>query len=147
MCTETLKFKISRLEEAFKNAPTQEERYALLIQMGKDLPPLPASFRTPENLVPGCQSLLYLKTTFEDGKLYFHPASDALISAGLAALLSNVYSGETPETILRHSPDFLNHLGIHASLSPNRSNGLSQIHLKMKQAALKFLLLSPKILT
>lgn len=117
---------------------TTEERYQQIIRLGRELPPLSPDKRTPENLVKGCQSATYLYSRLEDGKVYFEGTSDALISAGLAALLIKVYSGETPETILKCPPDFLEELGISASLTPNRASGLYSMHLRMKQDALKY---------
>jgi len=118
---------------------SREERYHLLMEMGQRLPPFPESCKTPDRIVQGCQSTLYLHAFLSEGKLFFEAYSDALISAGLAALLIAVYSGETPETILTCPPTFLSELGIAASLSPNRSNGLAELHLRMKQEALQAL--------
>lgn len=133
--------KVDGIKKSFGTLLSPEEKYHALIEMGSRLPPFPAHFKTPQNLVQGCQSSLYLHSYFDDDRLIFLVASDSFISAGLAALLVAVYSGETPETILKNPPDFLSTLGIHASLSPNRSNGLSHIHLRMKQEAVKSLLL------
>ena len=76
---------------------------------------------------------MYLYTNSSEGKIVFQGSSDALISQGLAALLIRIYSGESPETILKCPPNFLEELGIPASLSPNRANGLYSLHLRMKQ--------------
>ena len=83
---------------------------------------------------------MHLLTSKEEGKLYFQAESDALISKGLAALLIAVYSGESPEAILKCPPSYLEEIGITASLTPNRANGLYSIHLRMKQEALKALI-------
>lgn len=131
--------KCNEIKEKFANQSI-EMRYATLIELGKTLSPLPKELQTTDNLVPGCQSILYLHTSFENGKCFFQATSDALISKGLAALLIAAYSGESPETILKFPPNFIGEIGIGASLSPNRSNGLAQIHLKMKRDALKFFL-------
>ena len=93
----------------------------------------------PENVVPGCQSVMYLRSYMEGGAVFFEAESEALISSGLAALLVCVYSGELPEAILKCPPDYLEELGIRTSLTPNRTNGLYHIHLRMRQDALKFL--------
>ncbi len=98
------------------------------------------ALKIPQNIVPGCQSVMYLHSRLEEGRVYFTVGSDALISAGLAALLVNVYNGESPETILKCPPDYIKELNIGASLTPGRANGLHNIHLRMKQDALKFLL-------
>lgn len=85
---------------------------------------------------------MYLHSFLRDGKVFFEGESDALISSGLAAILIRTYNGESPETILKCPPDFLEDLGISASLTPNRANGLYSIHLRMKQDALKWLMRS-----
>ena len=87
----------------------------------------------------GCQSTTYLVSHLNDDKMSFYVWSEALISAGLAALLASVYNGESPEAVLKCPPDFLTDLGISASLTPNRANGLYNLHLRMKQDALRFL--------
>ena len=124
----------------FSACLSAEDKYQKIIELGRQLAPLQAVYKTPENLVRGCQSNLYLHASWMDGKVAFTAAADALISAGLAALLVKVYGGESPEVILKCPPAYLDELGIGASLTPNRANGLYSIHLRMKQEALKFLL-------
>lgn len=132
--------KIDLLKKKITPISSSEQKYHLLIEMGKELSPFKNEYKTEENRVHGCQSKLYLYSYELKGKIFFEASADALISAGLAALLISIYSGETAETILQRAPDFLQTLGIQASLSLNRSNGLAYIHLKMKQDALKFIL-------
>ena len=124
----------------FGTCATAEEKDQKIIELGRQLPALPANYKTPENLVRGCQSNLYLHASRKEGKVFFDAAADALISAGLAAILIMVYSDEPPEVILKCPPTYLDELGIGASLTPSRANGLYSIHLRMKQEALKFLL-------
>jgi len=132
--------KSAEIKHFFQSCRTDDDRYSALINLGRKLLALPPEYRTDDRLVPGCQSRLYLYSRFSNGLVHFEAAADALISAGLAALLIQAYSGESPETILKEPPRFLDELGLYASLSPNRSNGLASIHLRMKQDALKFLL-------
>lgn len=139
--TESFNENLSRIKQIFSPLDA-EGKYCALIDLGRKLAPYPDALKTPDRILKGCQSTLYLSTRFEGGKLHFSASCDALISAGLAALLILAYSGETPETILKCPPTFLSELGIAENLSPNRSNGLSQIHLRMKQEALKNLLQS-----
>lgn len=131
-----MKEKIAKVVSWFADCDTPYER---IIELGRQIPPLPPADCTAENIVAGCQSTLYLKTTHVDGKLFFETQSDALISAGLALLLTAVLSGETPETILTFEPTYLTNLNIPTSLSPSRANGLSSLHLRMKQEALNSL--------
>jgi cysteine desulfuration protein SufE len=136
--SETFEKKCIEIKKKFEPL-SPEKRYQLLMDMGKGLKPYLDVYKTPKNLVSGCQSILYLRSFQEDGKIFFEAQADALISAGLAALLVFLYSGETVETILKNSPVFIEELGIGASLSMNRSNGLSNILLKIKQESLSYL--------
>ena len=115
----------------------REELYQALMKL--ELPPFDESWKTEENLVSGCQSILYLHSEIKDGKIYFYAASDALISRGLAALLVDFYSGKSPEDVLKVAPTFIAELKIPEALSPSRANGLASLYLKMKQQALAHL--------
>ncbi len=125
--------------QKLKNLPS-EQVYQQIMLFGKQLPPFDPEWKKEENLVPGCQSIMYLHASLKEGRLYFAAHSEALISAGLAAILISVYDGETPETILKAEPTFLEELNIPGSLTPGRANGLASLWLKMKQAALKALI-------
>lgn len=138
MGIESCLIKQEEIKRLFAACPSLEEKYEQIIAMGKKNPPVPADYKVPENLVAGCQSQMYLKTILENGVLRFYAESDALISSGLAAILISVYNEEPPEVVLKCPPTYLEELGVQASLTPNRSNGLYSIHLKMKQDALKY---------
>jgi cysteine desulfuration protein SufE len=103
------------------------------------LSPISPVARNEKNLVQGCQSILYLETDFKEGLIYFNADSEALISKGLAALLIEVYSGQTPEALFKEPPLFLKEIGLHQALSPARSNGLNSLYRKMQEEALKVL--------
>ena len=137
---ETCLNKQKALKEIFANCLTTEAKYTKIIDLGQKLPQLTPSHHLPENLVEGCQSVMYLVTTSENGVMSFKVYSEALISRGLAALLIFIYEGESPETLLKCPPDALSELGIQQTLTPGRSNGLFNLYLKMKQQTLNFLL-------
>jgi len=86
-------------------------------------------------LIEGCLSQLWIFPEFKEGKCYFHTDSDAAITKGTAALLCELYSGETPEDVLSLEPDFLADVGITQHLSPNRRNGLTNVRKKIKAYA------------
>lgn len=135
--------KISFIKHSFSTCLTPESRYQKIMEWGKELKDFDAKWKTPENLVSGCQSLMYLHATGTEKSLIFKASSDALISAGLAALLIYAYSGESAEIILRVPPTFLEELGIPQTLTPSRANGLAALYQKMKQLALQTLLKRP----
>lgn len=130
--------KVNFLKKEFLSLSTPEKKYQKLMELGRTLAPYPEEEKTAAHLVKGCQSQLYLYATLQEGKVYFKASSDALISAGLAALLISVYSGLSPIEILKCPPTFIQELGLSTTLSLSRSNGLAHIHLKMKQEALRF---------
>lgn len=125
------------VKRIFQTCTSADERYRKLMELGRTLPPFQEAWKTPDKIVEGCQSIVYLHSEFKEGKIFFYASAEALISAGLAALLIMVYSGESPETVLKCPPTFIEELGLHTSLSPGRSNGLLSMHLRMKQEALQ----------
>jgi len=130
---------ISEIKKKFAAYHLPEEKYSALIELGRSLPHFEEQYKTADRIVQGCQSKLYLRSYLRDGKIFFEVSSDALISAGLAALLILAYNGEPPETVLKCPPLFMAEIGVAESLSLNRSNGLAYIHLRMKQEAVRWL--------
>lgn len=121
------------IKKKFDSLLSWEEKYKLLIEMGKALPPMEASLQIEDNKVKGCQSQVWLAVQANgDGSLHFKADSDALVVKGLVALLLEVYQDLKPEEILKTPPSFLKDLGLESHLSPSRANGLQsmlkQIH-------------------
>ncbi|CDZ80295.1 putative SufE-like protein YgdK [Candidatus Rubidus massiliensis] len=142
MNSKTFDEKQKKMVELFSACKSDDEKYQLIIQLGKKLPKLSDELKKTEYKVKGCQSTVYLYSFIENKKMHFCAESDSLMSAGLAALLINVYDNETPEVVLKNPPKYIDDLGLAANLTPNRANGLYSIHLKMKQDALDFYILS-----
>lgn len=117
-----------------------ESKYEKIIEIGRTQCHLQPKDKNEENLVRGCQSRMYLLSHYVNGRIYFESETDAIISAGLAILLIRVYSGESPETILKCPPTYLEEMQIPQTLTPGRANGLASIYLRMKQDALRYLL-------
>jgi len=111
------------------------DRYQFIIEMGRNLPPLPDEWVNDAHRVPGCQAQVWMEPTLRGGKLYFAGASDAVIVTGLIALLLRVYSGRTPAEILGTSPAFLTDLGLIQALSTNRGNGIAAMARKLQEVA------------
>ncbi len=133
--------KQEEMKKLFLGCLSVESKYQKIIDLGKEQRPLPAEHKREENLVAGCQSRMYLHSFMESGKLFFECESDAIISAGLAALLIRVYSGEPPQVILKCPPKYIEELGIPQTLTPGRANGLASLYIRMKKEALRYFLL------
>ncbi len=114
------------------------DRYQYLIDLGSDQAPLPACYKTEQNLIEGCQSRVWLQADEVDGKVVFQAESDALIVKGIITLLIRVLSGHTPEEILDAELYFIERIGLKEHLSPTRSNGLLSMVKQMRLYALAF---------
>lgn len=114
------------------------DKYALLIEIGNELQPLDAKYKTNNNLIEGCQSRVWLQADFIDEKVIYQGESDAVIVKGLVSLLIKVLSNHTPEEILSSDLYFIDKIGLKEHLSPTRSNGLVSMLKQMKLYALAF---------
>jgi cysteine desulfuration protein SufE len=111
------------------------ERLTYVIDRAKDNPGLDEEYKIETFLIKGCVSQLWVFPSFLDGKCHFQADSEASITKGTATLLCDLYSGESPEDIVRLEPDFLSEVGITQHLSPNRRNGLTGVREKIKAYA------------
>ena len=100
------------------------DRYAMLIETGKECPIIDEQYRNDQYLINGCQSRVWLHAELKDGKVYYTADSDAVITKGIINLLIKVFSGQTPKDILSADLSFLDEIGLKEHLSPTRSNGL-----------------------
>lgn len=117
--------RIQLLTQQFNSMEDWESRYQHIINLGKQLPAMPAEGMVDENKVAGCQSQVWLLPCVGNGGvLHFKADSDALIVKGLISLLLFVYQDLTPSEILQVPSHFLKELGLEQHLSPSRSNGL-----------------------
>ena len=110
-------------------------KYEYIIELGKQLPIIDAEHKTEEFKIKGCQSQVWLTAEMKDGKLHYKADSDAVITKGIIALLIRVLSGHRPEEILNADLSFVDKIGMHEHLSPNRSNGLTAMINYMKNYA------------
>ncbi len=101
------------------------DKYAYIIELGKELPPMDENLKTTENKVSGCQSQVWIHATMNGDKIQFDADSDAFITKGLVALLWRVFNDRTPEEIIGAKLDFVDKIGLSEHLSMNRANGLN----------------------
>jgi cysteine desulfuration protein SufE len=119
---------IDELVDEFDFLGDWESKCEYLIDLGLDLPPLPAEARTEEHRVHGCQSNVWLVANVREGRpptIEILADSDAMIVRGLIAVLLTLYSGRTPQEILATDPqEVFTRLGLDRHLSTARKNGL-----------------------
>ncbi len=118
---------IDDLVDNFEFLDNWEDRYRLLIDMGRELPEFPDDERTEDNRVEGCTSNVWLIHGVEPGspsRLTFRADSDAFIVKGLIAIILAAYSGRTPEEIRNTDiAGLFSRLGLEQHLTPSRRNG------------------------
>lgn len=115
------------------------DRYAMIIDTGNALPPIDESLKTPDRLIEGCQSRVWLDAQPDaEGRIHFTADSDAIIVKGIIAMLVKVLNGHTPDEILDADLHFIADIGLAENLSPTRSNGLLAMLKQMKAYALAY---------
>lgn len=113
-----------------------EQKYQYIIDLGKVLPRLDDSQKTPERLVKGCQSSVWLVAAMDGGKIHFEVDSDAVIVHGLLALVMAAYNDKTPVEITAFDIDgYFEALDLERHITPTRGNGLRAIVGKIQQLA------------
>lgn len=113
-----------------------EDRYKYIIDLGKELPPMPESFRTDENIVRGCQSQVWLVHQLRDNRLYFEADSDAFIVKGLLGVVLAAYNGKTADEIKAFDIEaYFTSLDLMQHLSSTRGNGLKAMVKRIQDTA------------
>lgn len=116
--------------------PEWLDRYNYIIELSDELSLMPDELKTPENLISGCQSRVWITAQKnEDGTMHFSGASDAIIVSGLLSLLFAAVEGMTPEQIEAESFSYLDELSLNENLSTTRSNGVASMKLRIKTLA------------
>ncbi len=115
------------------------DRYAQIIDLGNELPAIDEKLKTPEHLIEGCQSRVWLDATMDDnGHVHYVADSDAIIVKGIISMLISVLNDQTPDDILASDLHFIDAIGLGEHLSPTRANGLLAMVKQMRLYALAF---------
>lgn len=114
------------------------DKYSYIIEMGNALPPIDERHKTPDNIIEGCQSRVWLNAEYRDGRIHFAADSDAIIVKGIISILVRVLSDQTPADILDANLYFIDSIGLTEHLSPTRSNGLLAMVKQIKMYALAY---------
>lgn len=129
------------LFDEFEFLGSWEDRCEYLIDLGFELPPLPAGDKTEPNRVHGCQSNVWMTVrpkTDGDGqtRLEIRADSDSMIVKGLIAVLLAVYDGKTPREVRETDvAGIFTKLGLDRNLSSARKNGLGGMVKRIQEEA------------
>ncbi|TAM96900.1 MAG: SufE family protein [Chitinophagaceae bacterium] len=109
-----------------------------IMELGNHLPPLDEKYKIPENLVKGCQSKVWLTTSFKEGKIFFLADSNTEVTKGLISMLIRIWNGRTPKEILNSDLYFIEKIGMQRVVGSQRSNGFASMIKQMKLYALGY---------
>ena len=114
-----------------------DDRYRLLIDLGRALEPMPDALKTDATLVRGCSASVWVyPTRLPDGRLHFLADSNAAITKGIVALVLLAVQDRAPEEIA--STDIaaaLAPFGLEKQLSSNRTQGIPNMIALVRETA------------
>jgi cysteine desulfuration protein SufE len=114
-----------------------DDRYRLLIDLGRELEPMPDALKTDATLVRGCSAAVWLyPVPREDGRLHFLADSNAAITKGIVALILLAVQDRTPAEILATDIEGeLARFDLRNQLSSNRTQGVPNMIALVRQTA------------
>ena len=113
-----------------------EDRYRLLIDLGRQLEAMPEALKTDATKVRGCSASVWVYPTSRDGRLHFLADSNAAITKGIVALiLSAVQDKPAAEVAMMDVNEVLAPFELSKHLSANRTQGVPNMIALLKQTA------------
>jgi cysteine desulfuration protein SufE len=117
-----------------------DDRYRLLIDLGRTLEPMPDALKTDATLVRGCSASVWVYPTVrDDGALHFLADSNAAITKGIIALVLLTVQDRQPAEILAIDIDAaLAPFDLRNQLSSNRTQGIPNMITLIKATAERY---------
>ena len=128
---------LAALNEQLQTQSTWEDKYRLLIQLARKLPPLSDSEKQQAEEVRGCENRVWIGyQRNSDGSLHFFGDSEGRIVKGLLAILLTNIEGKLANEILAIDLlDFFNKTGLAGQLSVSRQNGIQSLINEIRRVA------------
>ncbi len=118
-----------------------DDRYRLLIDLGRDLEPMPDALKTDATLVKGCSASVWVYPTRDGDALHFLADSNAAITKGIIALVLTTVQDRTPQQVA--AIDITAELGpfdLSRQLSSNRTQGIPNMITLIRSTAERYLI-------
>jgi cysteine desulfuration protein SufE len=121
----TIQDTMTLIKDEFSIFNEPQEKYVLLVDLGKKSSGLPPEKRTDKNKVNGCISQAWLIADKQTDDTYnFQTDSDAMIVKGLLFILQRLFNGQRKEDIVSiDGQNILEHIGLEGTISSQRTNG------------------------
>lgn len=119
-----------------------DDRYRLLIELGRDLAPMPNALKTDATLVRGCSASVWVYPVTDNGQLSFLADSNAAITKGIIALVLKTVDDKNAEEILNTDIEAsLAPFELKKQLSSNRTQGIPNMIALIRQTATRYVVL------
>ena len=116
-----------------------EDRYRLLIDLGRQLEPMPDALKTDATKVRGCSASVWVYPAANEGRLHFLADSNAAITKGIVALvLSAVQDKPAAEVAQMDVAQALTPFDLGKHLSANRTQGVPNMIALVKETAARY---------
>jgi cysteine desulfuration protein SufE len=113
-----------------------EDRYRLLIDLGRQLEPMPDALKTDATKVRGCSASVWVYPTTTDGHLHFLADSNAAITKGIVALILSAVQDKPADEVARMDvTEALAPFELRKHLSANRTQGVPNMIALVKETA------------
>lgn len=116
-----------------------DDRYRLLIELGRELPEMPSALKTDATLVRGCSANVWVYPLTDEGELTFLADSNAAITKGIIALVLKTVESKDAAAIL--DTDIENALApfdLKNQLSSNRTQGIPNMIALIRETAARY---------
>jgi len=133
---------MSRIDDLFDEYSflDADDRYRLLIELGRELEPMPEALKTDATLVRGCSASVWVyPTRAEDGRLHFLADSNAAITKGIIALVLLAVQDRMPAEISDTDIEAaLAPFELTRQLSSNRTQGIPNMIALIRKTAARY---------
>jgi cysteine desulfuration protein SufE len=116
-----------------------EDRYRLLIELGRQLEPMPEALKTEASKVPGCSASVWVYPTADADRLHFLADSNAAITKGIVALVLAAVQDKPADEVARMDVSAeLAPFELGKHLSANRTQGVPNMISLVKDTAQRY---------
>jgi len=111
------------------------DRFQYIIEQARNAKPMKQQYKIKEFQIHGCASKLWVVPELRQDRLFLTVDSDAFITKGTAAIIADIFDGQSRREISLVTKEDISKLGIIEILTPQRQNGLSNMITTIKRYA------------
>lgn len=130
-----LELRQNRLVEEINHLGDSLEQYSYLVYRSGQMPVLSEQYKTEANRVKGCQSVVWMVVSVEDGILHFQADSDTLLMKGVLAVLQDLVDGVAAEDVCQTPIDIFERTQLAVSFQSDRLAGIQSILNNIRKTA------------